>query len=87
MGEHTSQPEQSLAMDEFRRELEAEIFDAYAGGALGEGWMFIGEPISKDEMKARIVHDPDKMRHLSRMQAAAWKVVERWTEADGEAGS
>lgn len=57
------------AMDVLRDALADAIADAYAGGSLGDGWVFMGDPISKEEMKARIVEDPSKMRHLARMQS------------------
>ena len=70
---------------EFHDELGDAIADAYAGGASGEGWTFMGEPIPKDEMKIRMLQDPDKMRHVTRLSAAAWAVVERWV--DGQAAT
>ncbi len=70
----------SDAFEELRDALDDAIFDAYAGGALGQGWTFMGEPIPKDEMKARIIEDPDKMRHLTRIQAAAWVAVSERVE-------
>lgn len=72
------------AMDlpqEFRDEIADALTDAYCGGASGRGWTFLGDPIPKEEVKARLVQDPDKVRHIAHMERAVWVVVERWCAA------
>lgn len=68
----------STLPQEFVDELSDALADAYAGGASGEGWMFIGDPIPKDEMKVRHLEDPNAMRHMARMTNAVREVIERW---------
>lgn len=68
------------SLTEMRDAIDSAVFDAYAGGASGTGWTFMGEPISVDEMKARILQDPDKMRHINKIAAAVWAVVEERVE-------
>lgn len=81
LGDLVAEPE-SAEFRRFRDAMEDAIFDAYAGGAFGEGWTLVSDAISKDEMKARIIQDPDKMRHVARIQAAAWEVALAWVETD-----
>jgi hypothetical protein len=71
---------QSSSFVELRDAIDSAIFDAYAGGASGAGWTFMGDLIPADEMKARILHDPDKMRHIGKITAAVWAVVEERVE-------
>lgn len=65
---------------ELRDAIDSAVFDAYAGGASGTGWTFMGEPVPVDEMKARILQDPDKMRHVNKIAAAVWAVVRERVE-------
>lgn len=71
---------QSASFQDLRDALDSAIFDAYAGGASGTGWTFMGDPIPVDEMKARILDDPNKMRHINKIAAAVWAVVEERVE-------
>lgn len=61
--------------------LEDAIFEAFAGGARGEGWSVLEGTIPPAEMKARIVQDPALMRHLARIQAAAVRLAKPAFEA------
>jgi hypothetical protein len=72
---------ESSLMRELRDAIDDALLNAYAGGASGDGWTFMGDPITKDEMKARILEDPSKMRHINKMAAAVWAVVEARVDA------
>jgi hypothetical protein len=64
-----------------RDALDDAIRSAYCGGSFGEGWY---SPVTKEPTPADILEDPSHMRLLTRIQAAAWKVVKERVE-DGQA--